>query len=135
MMLRANEYISLPSIMEDASLKSMNFLSMAARGMIEIYGDENILSWNNRVDSIELEYAETLSSYWIPSFSCARENVTGSIEYLAPLGHRTVAVTLKAENNVEKTHSLDINMRFPVYGLFHTVNESKEIKAASRLSF
>ena len=78
-MLSANEYISLPSIMEDASLKSMNFLSMAARGMIEIYGDENLLSWNNRVDSIELEYAETLSSYWIPSFSFARENVTGSI--------------------------------------------------------
>lgn len=134
MMLSANEYIALPSIMGDASLKSMNFLSMAARGMIEIYGDENLLSWNNRVDSIELEYEESLSSYWIPSFSFARENVTGSIEYLAPFGHRAVAVTLKAENDSQKTHSLDVNMRFAVSRLFHTVNESKEIKPECRLS-
>lgn len=133
-----NEMISLPEIRErDAAICSINFLHMGYRGLIETRGGNGneeelmkpFIKINGRGMAPESIHWDKIN-YWIPTFKALFQNeisMNGTI--LAPVEQRGFAVKLIIRNNGNESTDITAGLKGVWKESFHTINESKVIKA------
>ncbi len=124
-----NEYISLPTINEQAELESINFLSMKDRGLIEIEGDpflRPVIKVNETVFPLD-QLLWQRQNNWIPQFKMKGEQLNVHGEYITPLQSKgfILRLTIKA---LEEIGPGQVGIEGSFSGVKHSINESKDVK-------
>lgn len=131
-----NEFISLPTIREDAAIESINFLHMGYRGLVEICGEPLfkpfiLIDGNERkIENIKW----SRDNYWIPKFQGKADNFEISGTICAPLGHRGFLYKLEVLNNGEE-NTIEIGLNGNWGKTLHSINESKNIDGRKNIYY
>lgn len=128
-----NEYISLPEINEDnGGLKSISFLLMAQRGMVELRGGsgrslvEPFVSINGKELSLNnMEWHR--EHYWIPVAEKSEESANVRVIWCAPIGERGFAVRIEL-NGINVGSAVTMGIRGAWNEATHCVNEDKPLE-------
>ncbi|MDD3335144.1 MAG: glycoside hydrolase family 125 protein [Eubacteriales bacterium] len=126
-----NEYLSLPTIREkDGGVEGISFLSMGAKGMLEIRGDSSGLMLPEvALDGEKLPLAPQWerTHAWIPRFVSEREGVRFSCIYLTPIGERAMGIRLEAKNLRDAPARLTLRLSGRWEKTLHEINETLEL--------
>ena len=125
-----NEYVSLPAIREkDGVVERISFLYMQQKGMLEMYGEDGLLSPFFCLNGIRLSFTPVWEDahYWIPGFRFEKQDVVFSCRYLAPVCHRGFILHLEALNRGPSCAKVCMGTSGNWTGTLHTVNESIEL--------
>ncbi|NLV57339.1 MAG: glycoside hydrolase family 125 protein [Clostridiales bacterium] len=125
-----NEFVSLPTIRErDGAVEGITFLYMAAKGLLEIHGDEAIIAPYLIIKDreIALKPQWERGHYWIPRFTCETEDIRFTCTYLTPIGERAFAIRLQAINSGTKTAPVSLGLKGCWDRTLHEINETTEI--------
>jgi transposase-like protein len=131
-----NEYISIPTIREDAAIESVNFLHMGYRGLVEICG-EPLFKPVVFVDGIEKEIVDikwTRDNYWIPRFTGKVEELEISGVICAPRGHRGFIYKIEIKNN-SSNRAVTFGLKGNWNKTLHSINESKNIDGRKNIYY
>jgi len=132
-----NEYISLPMIREsDASILSMNTLHMQRKGLISLYGTDE-MPFLMPFIAVDGKYTKlvnikwSLLNNWIPVFTASVDDnekleIQGTI--LTPLGEKGFVYHFSAINKGEAC-SIQIGLKGSLSKALHEINESRIIDA------
>ncbi len=122
-----NEMLSLPKIAEnDASIRSLSFLSMQHKGLLELCGTEGkalFQPYCEGMDGASLHWER--DHFWIPSATADNERFTYRLQILAPVRERGFIIHMEID---AKT---DMPLSWGVKGLWsevwHCINENKKL--------
>lgn len=125
--ITGNQYVSLPMIQPNSgSIECINVISMAARSLIEFYGDEShpFLSPYIIIDGNELDFSEKLEwkyeNYWIPVFSYKNKTFEYTGKLVAPFGAKGFIYIFNVRNTSIETKNIKLGIR----GRWKTVKQT-----------
>lgn len=123
-----NEFIALPTISENGTVESINYLSMKDRGIIEITGEpflKPVIKISGEVVPMD-NLIWTWDAYWIPTFKTDYKGVTINVKYIAP--QNTKGWFLRVEMR-SKTKGVKASVGFNGHfgPVLHSINETKEV--------
>lgn len=99
--MTGNEYISIPHIDQDGSIKCINAVLMCTRTLIEFRG-EKLISPYIQLDGKICNLREKLHgdhlNYWIPQFECQCDDVHISIIIVSPVNHKGFVYRIALHN-------------------------------------
>ncbi len=126
-----NEYISLANIEErDGSIKYLTTLNMQHKGLFQIEGD-SLLSPFVKINNEIIELANKLVwnriNYWIPQAIFETDNFKIIFTYLAPKGHKAIALNVCVENKSNEELDVEVAFQLDWERTFHVINESNLI--------
>lgn len=127
-----SDYVSLPTIREaDGAIEGVTFLYMAAKGMLELRGEEGLIRPYAAVNGqrISAQPQWEREHCWIPSMSLRSIELSCRCTYLTPMGERGFGIRISAENISKKAIQASIGMDGRWDSTLHEVNESIRLEA------
>lgn len=129
MLLTGNDYVSLPEIDDRGGIKSVGLLSMEKRGLIELYGEGNLINPSVVIDRKNIiNSVSSLKSYWIPFYTYKDGDVSVTLKIIAPRLNKGFIYSFSLENNGNSKSDVKIQVDFCLNKVMHTVNESKKFR-------
>ena len=129
-----NEYVSIPEIERNGSIRSFNVLSMDTRGMIEFRSSDNpFMEFTVVVDGKPVPsscYDFSLDRYWIPMFKAEIGNFRIAVKLLAPVGYKGFMYSFEFCNEGNANRDIEILFHGNWTHTLHTVNESKTFEGS-----
>ena len=120
-----NDYVALPTIGTTGTIDSLNVISMADRGLLEITGNplfEPAISIDGQpVDLGALDW--TMLDHWIPRAELTFGDVTLALVYVAPEEAR--GFFLRVEVETQQSHDIAVSLVGAANSLVHSINESR----------
>jgi len=127
-----NEMLSLPTLREnDGAVEGVTFLMMQAKGLLEIRGDDALIRPYVCIGGERVPPAPVWSREhcWIPAMEQVSEKLAFRCVYLTPIGERTFALRLTAENRQSEPAVLRLGVEGQWDRTLHEINETTELPA------
>lgn len=133
-----NDYVALPTIAEDGSVESMNYLSMRDRGIIEWTGEPFLkpllMIDGERVAFTDLKWRR--EHYWIPTFEMSHGDLEIRVKYVAPMDAKGWFLRYElrqAPGSKEVPADVRVGIEGHFGQLLHSINESKPIEGTHKI--